>query len=595
MRVREPQLRRLAVVRPDLVDEWVPELNDADVSSLPCTSQLSVWWRCTTCGENFQAVVKDRAVADKGCPHCAVEPQRPEQTLHTDGEVAASAAETGGRAPSLAETHPALLSRWDYERNGLLRPTDVTSTSGLCVWWKPAEGRPAHERSFRRPVDAFVEVPYSVEEQEEARAAVELDILQQVRQAANVDKARELGLLSEDAALLDDLFLKKHKEGFITGSFAERKQEVELVGEDLHKAIEAWERGFDLKSDADVRPVFHFTELCDLAEVSRDHVLATYNQFVMENKDSNKTEETVHTDRSPNPNMSAVPSAITDPDWVQHFTLSMEDVSKDRFASSARLIFADPVTSASPSTQPVKEHERDENNQGETDRVGKAPRRVDTLPPPPEEYEDEVHTFFAQPKRSYPRRPPMPPSREDDVTEAVPKAAEDGEQDASRLNGETRKRRSGLKKGGLPAEAAFEVLSISSSQSLAQEYALSSSSSSKNALFDASEEDLNQGTLLGPLAMQSMTNEQARALQYNRETPRPRRTGRFRLRAPDDSDFKGQMAVAATLGSFVSSRSERQQQQKHQREEEKTQQVIQAPGAPRKVARPKRKSKEVVE
>ncbi|RNF26693.1 uncharacterized protein Tco025E_01091 [Trypanosoma conorhini] len=592
----EPQLRRLAVVRPDLVDEWVPELNDADVSSVPCTSQISVWWRCAACGESYQASVRDRAVADKGCPRCSLErqpqpqPQRSQDARGGDCGVAegASAGAVAGGAASLAETHPLLASRWDQEKNGLLRPTDVASTSELNVWWRPAEGRPAHERSFRRPVYAFVEVPYSMEEQREAQAKMELGILQQIRQAAKIAEARERDMLPAAATVLDDI-VAASPSGAAAAPMTQEPQIKELEGEDLYKAIELWERSLDAAADADYRPLFQFTEACDWAAVSREQVLTTYDAFVQVHREKSRAKpgnssSDQQQQQQPRPvETSAVPSVITDPDWVQHFTLSVEDVASGRFAASACLVLPD---AASPAKSPPPSAEEG-GGATEARRGGEAAgirRRVDSLPPPPEEYESEVHTTFASPRRSYPRRPPMPPQREDDLTDSLPKATEATPQRAASLKGGRDQERRGSLSKDLPSEASFEVLSLAGTESLLREYALSGD---KDVPFDADEQELQQQSLLGQAALQSMTSDEVRALQYNRGTPRPRRTGRFRLRPPTEIDARRGAGLGSALGASLSPAADEA--------EGKQQQVIQAPGAPRKVARPKKKRQETTD
>ncbi|ORC88996.1 uncharacterized protein TM35_000142070 [Trypanosoma theileri] len=610
VRRRESHLSRLAVVRPDLIDEWVPELNDVDVSSVPSSSSITVWWRCAACGENYQATVRDRAVVDKGCPHCS-SIQQQQQTVGNDtttesmGKIIKEDAST----PSLAETHPTLASRWDYEKNGFLKPTDVTSTSELNVWWRPAEGRPSHERSFRRPVHAFVEIPYSVEEQREAQAALELDILQQIRRAAKIEEAREQDTFPAAAHLLDDLVTKRSANTSANTETSSSSplygkghrnhehtlQEEELVGDDVHRAIEMWEKNLDVKLDPSYRPVFYFTEACDGAGVSRDEVLTTYDRFVAwhkRQKGEKKSDSSTDNDNNDN-----LPCVLTDPDWLQHFTLNVEDVVKDRFAPTARIVLPDITTTTGVKEKQEQEELRDENNTAAAGGVTR--RRVDSLPPPPEEYESEIRTTFPSRKNTYPRRPPMPPNREDDITEGVPtmtmekeykQKQQQGEEHIKSSSSSSQSTLSGERKSSTrkeaPAEAAFEVVSLSASQSLTQEY--STSTSDKNTLFDAEEKDLHLRSLLGPAALQSMTEEEARALQYNRGTPRPRRTGRFRLRPPVDTKVQRTGGLKATLGAASSYRTDEEEQQQQQQQ----QQVIQAPGAPRKVARPKKKRQE---
>ena len=40
----------------------------------------------------------------------------------------------------LASTYPELAEQWNYDRNGVLTPWDVTIGSGRKVWWKCALG-----------------------------------------------------------------------------------------------------------------------------------------------------------------------------------------------------------------------------------------------------------------------------------------------------------------------------------------------------------------------------------------------------------------------------------------------------------------------
>ncbi|ESL06469.1 hypothetical protein TRSC58_05857 [Trypanosoma rangeli SC58] len=582
----ELQLRRLAVVRPDLVDEWVPELNDADVSSVPCNSQISVWWRCAACGENYQATVRERAVVDKGCPRCSLERQS-QHVQHTNGGdrsvvEGATASSGDGKASSLAETHPFLASRWDHEKNGLLRPTDVTSTSELNVWWRPAEGRPVHERSFRRPVYAFVEVPYSMEEQREAQARMELDILRQIRRAAKIAEARERDTFPAAATVLDDI-VSTDPNGAAAVPTTRESQGQELEGEDFNKAIELWERSLDVKTSTDYQPLFQFTKACDWEEVAREQVLTTYNEFVMGHKEQNRVKEGSNIDpQHPHPVVStAVPSVITDPDWVQYFALSVEEVSKDCFAASARLVFSDMASSLKPLQS---DEEGAGATEGKRDEAAGRHRRADSLPPPPEEYESEIRTTFAFSKQFYPRRPKMPPHREDDLTESLPNATKATLRQPASSKGETDKGRRGSLSNDLSAEASFEALTLAGTQSLLREYAFPGD---KDVPFDADETEVQQQSLLGKAALQSMTNDEVQALQYNRGTPRPRRTGRFRLRPPKDSNVRRGAGLRPALGASLLPTADEA--------EGKQQQVIQAPGTPRKVARPKKKCQETAE
>ena len=85
---RESHLRRgendLATLRPDLLKEWDYEKN---LTHLPedytCNSEQKVWWKCSICGNEWQATISNRAVRNSGCPKCMKHERTsfPEQAL----------------------------------------------------------------------------------------------------------------------------------------------------------------------------------------------------------------------------------------------------------------------------------------------------------------------------------------------------------------------------------------------------------------------------------------------------------------------------------------------------------------------------------
>lgn len=110
-----PGVNDLATVAPLLAEEWDDDKNGSlrpkDVAG---GTAKKVWWRCAK-GHSWQAVVSSR-VAGKGCPYCAGR-----KVMHGFND--------------LATADPALAAQWDYERNGDLRPEDVTGMSQKSVWW----------------------------------------------------------------------------------------------------------------------------------------------------------------------------------------------------------------------------------------------------------------------------------------------------------------------------------------------------------------------------------------------------------------------------------------------------------------------------
>jgi DNA-directed RNA polymerase subunit RPC12/RpoP len=105
-----------------LLAEWRPDLNDCDPSTLTGGSDYRAWWRCSTCGHEWQASVFNRVAHGSGCPPCG----------HRRTAEAASRPAPG---QSLADLYPELTAEWDIGRNGNLTPADVRPGSQHGVWW----------------------------------------------------------------------------------------------------------------------------------------------------------------------------------------------------------------------------------------------------------------------------------------------------------------------------------------------------------------------------------------------------------------------------------------------------------------------------
>ena len=61
----------LASVRPDLLNEWDYEKNcDILPTDFTRNSNQKVWWKCSTCGNEWQATIANRANRNSGCPKC---------------------------------------------------------------------------------------------------------------------------------------------------------------------------------------------------------------------------------------------------------------------------------------------------------------------------------------------------------------------------------------------------------------------------------------------------------------------------------------------------------------------------------------------
>ena len=79
-------------------------------------SNRKVWWKCPTCGGEWEAKVANRARGHR-CPYC-----------------------TGRKVlvgfNDLETTYPELAKQWHPTKNGDLTPHDVTAGSQKKVWWK---------------------------------------------------------------------------------------------------------------------------------------------------------------------------------------------------------------------------------------------------------------------------------------------------------------------------------------------------------------------------------------------------------------------------------------------------------------------------
>ena len=126
---------------PWLLPEWSDknaELTPADVT---IGSHKKVWWK-GTCGHEWQAIVKNR-VSGSGCPFCSGN-----AVLPGFNDVSSIA--------------PWLVREWS-DRNGELKPSDLTSQANRKVWWKGRCGHSWQARVADR-VKKHTKCPYCTNE-----------------------------------------------------------------------------------------------------------------------------------------------------------------------------------------------------------------------------------------------------------------------------------------------------------------------------------------------------------------------------------------------------------------------------------------------
>ncbi|MCM3252447.1 zinc-ribbon domain-containing protein [Priestia aryabhattai] len=107
---RENCLQR---INPLLASEWHSRNIISPMEVTP-NSHKKVWWICKK-GHEWEATVKNRNLAGRGCPYCSG------QKVCIDN--------------CLATIEPKLSKEWHSERNGDLTPYDVTKGKRETVWW----------------------------------------------------------------------------------------------------------------------------------------------------------------------------------------------------------------------------------------------------------------------------------------------------------------------------------------------------------------------------------------------------------------------------------------------------------------------------
>ncbi len=103
-------------LHPELAKEWSVRNHPLLPSMTNDKSLRKVWWRCRSCGFEWQTSVKSRIKGSK-CPVCS------EREVHLGFNA-------------LSTTDPQIAYEWDYEKNKTLSPDKLTRNSLYNVWWK---------------------------------------------------------------------------------------------------------------------------------------------------------------------------------------------------------------------------------------------------------------------------------------------------------------------------------------------------------------------------------------------------------------------------------------------------------------------------
>ena len=138
----DPSVRDSIVeTNPDIAAEWNYELNgDLRPEMFSAGSARKVWWTCSKCGNVFCSTIDARKEGG-GCLVC-FKKKLSEKTSQWNKEMVLKSS----RRLDLAR--PDLLKEWDYEKNGDLLPSMVSTGSARKVWWKC----PICHLSFQRSI-----------------------------------------------------------------------------------------------------------------------------------------------------------------------------------------------------------------------------------------------------------------------------------------------------------------------------------------------------------------------------------------------------------------------------------------------------------
>ena len=128
-----PGYNDLATTHPQLVKEWSARNAGLSPDMVNQKSTENAWWHCSICGNEYRAVIKSR-VQGLCCPVCA---ERAVLPGYND----------------MATTDPELALEWDYEKNGNVRPFQVSRNAMRFVWWRGACGHKWKDRIYNRAID----------------------------------------------------------------------------------------------------------------------------------------------------------------------------------------------------------------------------------------------------------------------------------------------------------------------------------------------------------------------------------------------------------------------------------------------------------
>lgn len=104
-----------ATLYPELSQEWLFEKNTIEPTKIGYGSNKRVWWKCKSCGYEWETAIANRTKNHTGCPYCK-------------GRVVISGKNDFGTL------FPQLLMEWDYNKNSI-DPYNISPGTDKKVWW----------------------------------------------------------------------------------------------------------------------------------------------------------------------------------------------------------------------------------------------------------------------------------------------------------------------------------------------------------------------------------------------------------------------------------------------------------------------------
>ena len=114
----------LKTLYPTIAAEWDYEKNKGiDINSIVPGSTKKVWWKCSTCGNEWESKISNCTRRGTGCLKCG-------KIIAAQHKHETALAESG------CITDELLISEWNYEKNEGKKPSDYTVASNQSVWWR---------------------------------------------------------------------------------------------------------------------------------------------------------------------------------------------------------------------------------------------------------------------------------------------------------------------------------------------------------------------------------------------------------------------------------------------------------------------------